>query len=216
MIEVAPLLLELFGYSVDPIIYTMFGYWGGGGGDFHAYWVCAARETSIFSTKFPIWSISFSQITKQICSGASPFYIFCLSGDHHLKNFFNFNPLIAIHGRLTAASMNTKRSGSAPGLAAGQSASQTRPTVSSGDPHFHARAHSVTLEPRIFTLELAPEPRIFTLKLTPEPPIFHFVTAHTCTYQIWGEYLPRGYSSSCNARWWEMVVMLVYKNLWGY
>ena len=41
-------------------------------------------------------------------------------------------------------------------LAAGQSASQTRPTVSSGDP--------------TFTLELGPEPRIFTLELGPAPP----------------------------------------------
>ena len=39
----------------------------GGGGYFHmyAYWVCAARETPIFSPKFPFRSISFSQITKK-------------------------------------------------------------------------------------------------------------------------------------------------------
>ena len=40
---------------------------GGGGGYFHmyAYWVCAARETPIFSPEFPFRSISFSQITNK-------------------------------------------------------------------------------------------------------------------------------------------------------
>ena len=39
---------------------------GGGGGTsiMYAYWVCAARETPIFSPKFPFWSISFSQMTQ--------------------------------------------------------------------------------------------------------------------------------------------------------
>ena len=102
--------------------------------------MCHAREP-IFSPKFPLQSIySFSQMKKKI--------------EHdHLKNLFTFKrkPFIATHGRLTAAaSPNTKRSGSAPGLLAGKSASQTHPT----DPHFHAR-------------------------LAPEPPIFHFAMAHT-------------------------------------
>ena len=48
-----------------------------------------------------------------------------------------------------------------PGLAAGQSASQTRPTKS-------------VPETPTFTLELAPEPRIFTLELTPGAPRFSF------------------------------------------
>ena len=40
---------------------------GGGGGYFnmYAYWVCAARETPIFSPEFPFRSISFSQIIKK-------------------------------------------------------------------------------------------------------------------------------------------------------
>ena len=64
----------------------------------YAYWVCAARETPIFSPEFSFRSISFSQITKIIRSGASPFYTFCgfcRSGDHHFQNFFNFNPFVA-------------------------------------------------------------------------------------------------------------------------
>ena len=57
----------------------------------YAYWVCAARETPIFSPEFPFRSTSFSQISKKsvpehhnfhklphkkIRSGASPYYNF--------------------------------------------------------------------------------------------------------------------------------------------
>ena len=69
---------------------------------------------------------------------------------------------------------------SPPRFAAGQRASQTRPTVRSADPHFHTQL-------LIFTLslpELTPEPSILTLELDPEPPIFHIPT------NIWGEYPP--------------------------
>ena len=69
----------------------------------------------------------------------------------HFCRSFTFKPIIAAHSRLTAASPNAKQSGSrhsAPGLAAGQSASQTRPTKS------------------------VPETPTFMLKLAPEPPIF--------------------------------------------
>ena len=48
---------------------------GGGGGYFHIYWVCAARETPIFNPRFPVRSISFSQNVKIFRSEASPFYI---------------------------------------------------------------------------------------------------------------------------------------------
>ena len=40
----------------------------------------------IFSPKSPLQSISFSQITEKSRSGASPFYSFCRSGDHHFQN----------------------------------------------------------------------------------------------------------------------------------
>ena len=85
----------------------------------YAYWLCDTRKTPIFSPKFPLRGISFSQMIK----------IF-RSGDHHFRN-------------VQAGSPNAKRSGSAPGLAAGQSARQTDPTVSSGDPmHLNARGLS--------------------------------------------------------------------------
>ena len=56
---------------------------GGGGGHFYicAYWVCAARETPIFSPKFPLRSITILH--------------FCRSGDHHFRNFFTLKPFIA-------------------------------------------------------------------------------------------------------------------------
>ena len=53
---------------------------------------------------------------------------FCRSGDHHFQNFFNFNPFITSHGRL---SPNAKCS-------AVPRVSQTRPG-SSGDWHFHTQ-----------------------------------------------------------------------------
>ena len=139
----------------------------------YAYWVCAAWETPIFSPKFPIRSISFSQMTKK--SAPEHLHFFCRSGDHHLKHFFNFNPFIAAHGRLTAATPNAKHLGSTAGLAAGQSASQTCPTVSSRDPHFHARAHSGA--PHFHTRALSGAPPFFTLP-------WHIPT------KIWGEYPP--------------------------
>ena len=60
----------------------------GGGGYFHmyAYWVCAARETPIFSPEFPFRSISFSQITKKSVPEHHHFTFFgkfCRSGDLH-------------------------------------------------------------------------------------------------------------------------------------
>ena len=77
---------------------------------------------------------------------------FCRSGDHHFQNFFNFNPFIASHGRL---SPNAKRS-----------AAPRRPG-SSGDSHFHAQNGSSSFRSPAFSrskrLKLVPEPRIFTL-----------------------------------------------------
>ena len=71
----------------------------------------------IFSPEFPFRSISFSQITPKINPFRSITILhffggFCRSGDHHFQNFFNFNPFIASHGRL---SPNAKRSASAAG-----------------------------------------------------------------------------------------------------
>ena len=63
----------------------------------------------------PLWSITILH--------------FLPSGDHHFHNLFMFKPFFATRGQLTAVGQRL-------GLAAGQ----RRPTVSSGDPHIHARA----------------------------------------------------------------------------
>ena len=96
---------------------------------------------------------------------------FCRSGDHHFQNFFNFNPFIASHGRL---SPNAKRS-AAP-----------RVRGRSGDTHFHAQNGSSSFRRLVFSsskrLKLVPEPHIFTLDREPVPeplPIFQFAAAHT-------------------------------------
>ena len=144
----------------------------------YAYWVCAARETPIFSPKFPFRSISFHKLPKTPVRSITILHFwadFCRSGDHHFQKFFNFNPFI----RLPRPAQPER------GLAAGQSASQTRPG-NSGDSHFHAENGSSSVRSPAFSrskrLNLVPEPRIFTLdrELVPEPgPIFHFAAAHT-------------------------------------
>ena len=128
----------------------------------YAYWVCAARETPIFSPEFPFRSISFSQITKKSVPEHHHFKFFggfCRSGDHH---FQNFNPFIASHGRLPRQCR---------GLAAVTEiriftlkTAQAR----SGDSHFHAQNGSSSCRRFTFSrskrLKLVPEPCIFTLK----------------------------------------------------
>ena len=107
---------------------------------------------------------------KEILSGASPFSIFCHSGDHHFQNFLIFNKPFRRRRRprpVYCSQPEHEAFWQRPGVTAGQSASQTLPTSQLRRPHF--------------TLEPAPEPRIFTLELlqSPEPPIFHFAVAHT-------------------------------------
>ena len=55
---------------------------GGGGTSICAYWVCVIFEIPIFSPKFPLQSISFSQITEK----SAPEH-------HHFRVFGNFLPL---------------------------------------------------------------------------------------------------------------------------
>ena len=67
-----------------------------------------------------------------------------------------------------------------PGLAAGQSASQTRPG-SSGDPHFHVQNGSSSVRSPAFSRS--------TVELGPEPGPFFTLPRHIST-NIWGEYPP--------------------------
>ena len=152
-----------------------------------------------------------SSVTKKIRSAEHHHYKFfggfCRFGDHHFQNFFNFNPFIASHGRL---SPNAKRSAA--------------PRVSgrSGDSQFYARNGSSSFRsPRIFTLKtvkarsgapafssskrlkLVPEAHIFTLdrEFVPEPlSILHFCRG-TYLYQNLGVSTPPPPSPGCD-QWW--------------
>ena len=161
----------------------------------YAYWVCAARETPIFSPKFPVRSIIYYYFfykCQKFRSDASPSYSFCRSGDHNFRNFFTFWLFIAAHSRLTQPSSPSSL----------RSPAFSRPSSLRCPPFFtlprhiglttnilgeYPRVPQPVSETRIFTLEhpeLAPEPRIFMLELAPVPPIFHFAAAHT--YQNFG------------------------------
>ena len=113
----------------------------------YAYWVCAARETPIFSPEFRSGAYHFH--TKKNVPEHHHFTFFCRSGDHHFPNFFNFNPFIASHSLL---SLNAKRS-AAPWVS-GQP--ERQPDASW---QFWRLAFS-----RSKRVKLVPEPRIFTLK----------------------------------------------------
>ena len=108
----------------------------------YASWVCPPRERRPFSSlNFRSGAANDSPKKKS-------------APEHHHFTFFAVPETIIFNislistrsspptAGLPSTSSNAKRSGSAPGLAAGQSASQTHPPVSSGDPHFHARARS--------------------------------------------------------------------------
>ena len=100
---------------------------------------------------------------------------FCRSGDHHFQNFFNFNPFIASHGRLSP--------NAAPWV------SQTRPG-SSVESHFQRGSSSFQSPPFASSkrFNLGPETLIFTLdrELVPEPlPNVHLAAVHIPT-KIWG------------------------------
>ena len=145
---------------------------GGVGGYFHmyAYWVCAPRETPIFSPEFPFRSISFSQITNKSVLEHHHFTFFggfCHSRDHNFPNFFNFNPFIASHGRLSPNAMRS----AVPRVI---SRPERQPDAS-----WQFRRVAFSRSKRI---KLVPEPRNFMLdrELVPEPgPIFHFAVTHT-------------------------------------
>ena len=121
-------------------------------GDSHAYWVCAARETPIFSPKFPFRSISFSQIFSYSAPEHHHFTVFAVPETIIFNislptaDFLSRAPQARsgaphFHTRATRARSGEVHSSlcrGAPRLAAGQNASQTRPTVRSGDRHFHA------------------------------------------------------------------------------
>ena len=121
----------------------------------YAYWVCAARETPIFSPEFPFRSISFSQnYQKNPEHHHFTFFDgFCRSGDHHFQNFFNFNPFIASHGRFNPKSVRQRC-----GVLAVPEIRIFTPQ--NGSSSFRCPR----ISPRSNRFKLVPEPRIFKLK----------------------------------------------------
>ena len=164
---------------------------GGGGGTsicMHIGYV--PRERPPFSAlNFRSGAYHFYKLPKKKKIGSG----FCRSGDHHFQKFFNFNPFIASHGRLSPICVRQRR-----GLAAVPEIcifTLKTDQARSGAPHFHAQNGSSSFRSHAFSrskrLKLVPEPHIFTLdrELVPEPlPIFHFAAAHT--YQNLGVSTP--------------------------
>ena len=117
-----------------------------GGGYFHmyAYIGYVPRERPHFQPWISVPEhIIFTNFQKKSVPEHHHFTFFGgfrRSGDHHFQNFFNFNPFIASHGRL---SPNAKRS-------AAPRVSQTRPG-SSGDWHFHAQNGSSSFRSPAFS-----------------------------------------------------------------
>ena len=101
-----------------------------------------------FSPKFLHWSISFSQMTNIFRSGASP--------------FFNVQ---AVHRRPLPAYCSQPR-----GLAAGQSASQTRPSIHGQ--HMRIFHNALFQRPPLIPTKWVLEIPIFMLELALGPPIF--------------------------------------------
>ena len=137
----------------------------------YAYWVCAARETPIFSPEFPFQSISFSQITKKKTFRSITILNFL--ADFAVSETIIFK--IFFHAKRSAAPIPEIRIFTL-------KTDQAR----SGAPHFHAQNSSSSFRSPAFSsskrLKLDPEPHILTFdrELVPEPlPIFHFAAAHT-------------------------------------
>ena len=159
---------------------SMYMYPGGGGGGVLPY-VCILGMCRARDPHFQPWisvpeHIIFTNYQKSVPEHHHFTFFggFCRSGDHHFQNFFNFNPFIASHGRL---SPNAKRS-------AAQRVSSQPERQPDASWQFRRLAFSrskrikLVPKPRISSskqLKLVPEPRIFTL----DPgPIYHCAAAH--------------------------------------
>ena len=105
---------------------------------------------------------------------------FCRSGDHHFQNFFNFNPFIASHGRLSP--------NAAPRV------SQTRPG-SSGESHFHAKTDQARSGAPIIKLKTAQarsgDPHFYARPGARSGALANFSLCRgTYLPHFWGEYPP--------------------------
>ena len=134
-----------------------------GGGVLYAYWVCAARETPIFSPKFPFRRIlifhklPYPQKIKR--SGASPFYFFladfAVPEDHHFTNFFKFNPFIGsalTFGQRRGLAGRPEHQPDASWQFRRLAFSRSKPVSSSArSPHYHAQNGSSSIRSPTFS-----------------------------------------------------------------
>ena len=72
----------------------------------------SAPEQIIFTSNIK----STPGVDFMLWTRASPFYSFCRSRDHHFQHLLSSTSFVVAHGQFTAASPNTKRLASAPGL----------------------------------------------------------------------------------------------------
>ena len=128
---------------------------GGGGGTsiLYAYWVCAARETPIFSPEFPFRSIIIFTNYQRIRSGASPFYIFWRILSFRRPSVSK----ISLNSTRSAPHHSRLSPNAAFGLRRGLTAAPERQPDASWQ--FWRVAFS-----RSKRIKLVPEPRIFKLK----------------------------------------------------
>ena len=141
-----------------------------------AYWVCAIFETPIFNPKFPLQSISFSQITENPLQSITILEFLPLRRPSFSFLYFQVVPRHRLRQR--------------PGATAGQNAARRSPTISSRDHQFHTQTRA--RDPH-FKLTLEPawarsRDHHFHARAAPEPHIFHFAVAHT--YQNVGRVPP--------------------------
>ena len=135
---------------------------GGGGGHFHihvyAYWICPNFETPLFSPKFPLQSISFSQITKTPLRSITILEFLPL----RRPSFSTFLYLQAVPSPPTAGLLRPAQTRSVRPAPRGYSRPECQPDTS----------YNSALETPNFMLEPAPETRIFTLEPLQSPPFF--------------------------------------------
>ena len=100
------------------------------------------RRVPIFSPKFLLQSISFSQITNKSAPEHHHFRVFAAPKTIIFKiSLLSIRSVIA-HARVYCGQPECEAFGQRPGVTAGQSASQTHPTSQLQRPQFHARARS--------------------------------------------------------------------------
>ena len=156
----------------------------------YAYWVCAARETPIFSPEFPFRSISFSQIIKKSVP------------EHHHFTFFLADFAVPETIIFKISLISTRSSPPTAGSARTQSVRQRRNprpfwryafsrSKRIKESHFHAQNGSSSFRSPAFSSSKRSSPTFSRSTGSPfrSPCQFFTLPRHIPT-KIWGEYPP--------------------------